>query len=692
MAASYQEFTTKVVLNSEEAKNKLKQLQQQTETWIKKRDSLINMKGDKSQITGLQKNIEKNQKAMEKMEKQAHSVIDTINGMDSSSLNQLMQAERSLNAEMKKTPQNTQYFQELTEKLQQVKTAIAGIRDQTKQNYAEQKGLNDEIRNMNSVLGNINTSSLKQLAQAEATLKRQMQEAVPNSDGYNSAAANLKVVQSRIKEINVAQQEIVRTIDKYDAEIKQTSKDTSVVKREMELVGRTIKQLDHSSIRDIEYSIKILNENLREVPKGTEKFKVMTGQLKKLNTELVKINDEQKASQGFMTRSANFMNRNWGVMTQALASITGLTMTIRQCVQSYADMEEAMANTQKYTGLSDKGVRQLNESLKAMDTRTSREQLNELAGAAGRLGITSQQSIMEFVDAADKIGVALGDDLGEGAVDQVGKLAMAFGEDDRMGLRGAMLATGSTINELAQNSAANAGYLVDFTARVAGVGKQMGLTQAQIMGFGAVMDENMLQDEMASTAFTGMMSKMRVETSKFAQMAGMDVKDFTNLINTDFNSAILALAENLKKQDPETMFKMLDAMGLDGARAAGVLANLADKIDDVKQKQELAANAYREGTSVIGEYNKMNSTVQAGLDKAKKSFHEVAVELGEKLEPVAAHAITTGGLVVKGLSNITTFVIENKKALILLAATIGNYSAILATPKFSVPSNKAQMT
>ena len=37
--------------------------------------------------------------------------------------------------------------------------------------------------------------------------------------------------------------------------------------------------------------------------------------------------------------------------------------------------------------------------------------------------------IEEFVDGADKINVALGDDLGEGAVDKIGKLAQMFGED-----------------------------------------------------------------------------------------------------------------------------------------------------------------------------------------------------------------------------------------------------------------------
>ena len=117
--------------------------------------------------------------------------------------------------------------------------------------------------------------------------------------------------------------------------------------------------------------------------------------------------------------------------------------------------------------------------------------------------------------------------------------------------------TGSAINELVQNSSAQAGYLVDFTARVAGFGKQLGLTQAQIMGFGTVMDENLLKDEMAATAFGNMLTKMQTDTEKFARIAGMNVKEFMDLLNKDANGAVLALADSLKKADPQTMMKML---------------------------------------------------------------------------------------------------------------------------------------
>ena len=171
MASNYQEFVTKVKLNTEEAQNKLEKLRKETETWVKKRDTLISGGGSKNDVNDITKLISKNERAMAQLEKQTHNVIDTVNNLDGATLAQLTQTEKALNAEMRKTPQNTQYFHELTEKLQLVKTQIASIREQTKQNYTEQKQLNDEIQNMNNVLAHTNTSSLKELAQAEATLK-----------------------------------------------------------------------------------------------------------------------------------------------------------------------------------------------------------------------------------------------------------------------------------------------------------------------------------------------------------------------------------------------------------------------------------------------------------------------------------------------------------------------------------------
>ena len=104
---------------------------------------------------------------------------------------------------------------------------------------------------------------------------------------------------------------------------------------------------------------------------------------------------------------------------------------MRSCVNEYAEMEEAQSQVVKYTGLAKQEVEELNEEFKRMDTRTARTRLNELAGDAGKLGITTKDSVLEFVEAADMINVALGEDLGKDAITQIGKLADMFGDGDR---------------------------------------------------------------------------------------------------------------------------------------------------------------------------------------------------------------------------------------------------------------------
>ena len=517
------------------------------------------------------------------------------------------------------------------------------------------------------------------------------------------AKKEINALEKKVEDLKRKRQEALDAGDtkswqKLNKEVEKHESKLKGMQGRLQNINKTLDNMSAAGPKQLKDTIKDINALLNSgaIERGSRQWDSLTASLRTANAELGKIKAETKATESAWGRFIGFLNKNWGAITQIIGSITGLTMTMRKAVQDYAAMEEEMANVRKYTGLADEGVRELNEELKKMNTRTSREELNQLAGSAGRLGISAKESILEFVDAADKIKVALGDDLGEEAVDQIGKLAMAFGEDEKMGLRGAMLATGSAINELAQNSSAKAGFLVDFTARVAGFGKQIGLTQAQIMGFGAVMDENLLRDEMAATAFGNMLTKMQTDTEKFARIAGQSVEDFTRILNEDANQAILNLADSLRSQDPQTMMKMLDDMGLDGSRAVGVLSTMADKIDDVRERQKLASDAYKDGSSVLKEFGVMNNTVQAHLDKCKKKFHEMTVELGEQLLPVVKYTCTGFSLLVKGISTGSKFIAENRSEIIAASAAIVAYTAYvnastIATKLHTVATKAAEV-
>lgn len=430
--------------------------------------------------------------------------------------------------------------------------------------------------------------------------------------------------------------------------------------------------LSYNELRKGARSLKAQMDNA--VP-GTEKWKALRADYMLTKQRMKELEVQARDTRFSLSKLTDGFNKYAAIGASAIASLTGVAMTARKCVDEFAEMQEAESQVRKYTGMTTEEVAALNEEFKQMDTRTAREKLNALAGDAGRLGITAKKDVLEFVDAADKINVALGEDLGEDAVKNIGKLAQMFGEDEKLGLRGAMLATGSAINEVAQNSSAAEAYLVAFTARVAGAANQAKVAQGDILGYASVLDQNMQQQEMAATAFQTLMMKMYQEPAKFAKIAGQSVEEFSSLIKNDANEAILQFLDTLsKKGGLDQLAPMFKEMGLDGVRASGVISTMAGKIDDIRTAQKLANDAYRDGTSIINEFNVQNNTVQAGLDKAKKNFKDVRIELGEKLQPVMKYMITTGSLTVKGLSAIVSVLSEYKGVILTATALVTAYT------------------
>lgn len=116
-----------------------------------------------------------------------------------------------------------------------------------------------------------------------------------------------------------------------------------------------------------------------------------------------------------------------------------------------------------------------------------------MAADAGKLGITGKKDLLDFVDAGNQINVALGEDLGEGAIKNIGKITQVYKsstkELESLDLKGQMLSVGSAINELGQSSTASEAYLVDFAQRLGGVAAQSGISIQNILGYASALDK-----------------------------------------------------------------------------------------------------------------------------------------------------------------------------------------------------------
>lgn len=673
-------YTTVIKLNSEEAKNRLKELEDKVARLKKAKQDAFSA-GDSRLGASLAKDLKAAEREMKQFKNSTMSVKETLDNLSSASLGQLEKAARHLKGQMKAASDPSD-FAKLDAQLSKVKEQMLALKGATRK-------ADEEARRMTATVSNLKHASLNDLNFTAGRLRSQMADFDPNTTMYASRASQLKLVEAELERIRQSEQKVVTLMQQYDKEIDRTNVDIKETKRQMQLVNNTMVNLKTSSIRDLEYSIKVLNQQMQGMQRGTEQFKQMELKAKQLKAELQAVRAEGVAQESWIKRSADWFNRMQGLALGAVAAISGITFTVKKCVEEYAKMDDEMTNVRKYTGQAADEVERMNEDFKKMDTRTPRQKLNQLAEDAGRLGITSTAAVEEFVDGADKINVALGDDLGDKAVSQIGKLAQMFGEDKIKGLRGAMLSTGSAINELAQNSSASAGYLVDFTARVAGVGKQAGFTQAQIMGLASVLDQNMQQDETAATAVQNLLAKMFQDSAKFAKIAGLNVKDFAKTLKEDANGALLQfLAAMRAKGGFADLAPMFEEMKMDGSRATGVLTVLADKLDDIKSAQNLANEAYAEGTSVLNEFETQNESVQAQLDKASKKFLDLSIELGQKLYPAARYCISAASLGVRALSTLVDFVKDYWRILIVLTAAIVTYTAV---SKAKLIAEKAQM-
>lgn len=518
-------------------------------------------------------------------------------------------------------------------------------------------------------------------------------------DGSDAQAGIAKVetavqkLEQQLRSLNKSEADYEAKSEKLKAELTAKNRTLENYRKKVEETDRVLKNLSGATYNELLSVQKQLRKELNAAVPGTEKYTRTMEQYQRVARQTAAAQQAMRVEVGaqgsLWSRAADGFNRYAGVVAGGIATLTGMTLTMRQCVDEYAKMEEAESQVLKYTGMTREEVRQLNEQLKSMDTRTPREELNRLAGEAGKLGITGVDNVREFVEAADMINVALGEDLGEEAVNSIGKLSQMFGDESRS-LKENMLAIGSAVNQVAQSTSASEPYLVSFTARMGGVGKQANMAVTDIMGFASALDQNMLRSEMASTALSGLIMRIYQEPAKYAKLAQMDVRQFTQLVETDVNGAVLAFLESLSKMGGMAQIApVLKEMQLSGAEAASVITTLAGNVELVRREQANANQAFREGTSILNEYTVQNNTVQAGLDKARNKFQEVRVELGEKLQPLMKDMISLGSLTVKGLLQLISIYNEYRGAIVTTSATLAVYT--LAVNAHAIATKAAEV-
>ena len=229
-------------------------------------------------------------------------------------------------------------------------------------------------------------------------------------------------------------------------ELKEKERELKANVNRMEALEMVLHRLDKATPKQLRDTIKEIYKMLNSgtVERGSEEWDAYMHAIRAAKTELKKLNKEQEAFEekdGAIERFRKMGERWVGAVTvvkDSIEAVAAVMSKMRAYVDEFAEMQEHMSGVVKYTGLSAEAVDDLNESFKGLDTRTPRAALNDLAADAGRLGIQGKAEVLDFVDAANQITVALGEDLGEDAVKNIGKITQLFATDPSVGLKEGM--------------------------------------------------------------------------------------------------------------------------------------------------------------------------------------------------------------------------------------------------------------
>ncbi|PKP16804.1 MAG: phage tail tape measure protein, partial [Bacteroidetes bacterium HGW-Bacteroidetes-22] len=436
-----------------------------------------------------------------------------------------------------------------------------------------------------------------------------------------------------------------------------------------------------ASIKDVRKEYAKLNAQQDKLIMGSEEYNLKAKKIR----ELKKIINDHNQNVGKIATTWESVTDKMMKFGAGMGGFTMLFQTVdagigklKNLATEVAEIDDVYSDVQKTTQMTRDQVLDLNESFKKMDTRTAREELNKYAYIAGKLGIEQKDLVLEFVEGSNIISVALSDALGEDSIELIGKIVNVYTKSTEIlkgkSLKEQMLSIGSGLNVIGQTSTANEQYVVSFMGRLGGLSVQAKLAANDIMGFASALDQDMQAVELSATAFQKLIKNIMTEPGKFAKIAGVEVKAFTKMIETDMNQAILKVLRGFAGTGGMTkLLPIFKDLGLDAERATQAIASMANSVDKIEVAQKQANQAMTEGTSVINEYNIKNNNMQAELEKSRKAFQDKRMELGEKLYPVLIKVTKSSTALIKGIGGLFKVMENNKELIIALSVLYGAY-------------------
>lgn len=505
--------------------------------------------------------------------------------------------------------------------LRRAKTAITQARDDVDtSDTAQIKVYNDALAKIEERLEAVSGKT------KEAAISWQKMRQVLSNPGKASGEdikQTMNAIQQKIQQLP-AGSKAVSDLRRQYAQLEQTMKGTRLSQAQLnDIVARS--KTGRANITELRQAYKQLEEELNLINTKSEAFANRQKELKNLK----KVIDDA-------TGAANKQSGAWHTVLKNLTAYAGLFQvfnaikdTVTSAIKKNFEYSSSLTDIRKVSGLTMQDVNKLSEELAKIDTRTSIDGLAQLAYEGAKLGMGKYgvDGMAQFVKAADKINVAIGEEMGEEALPALSKMVETMGLIPKMGIEKAMLATGSAMFKLSSTSTSTSTNIVEFAKRLTGVSRTAGITADQLLALGSASDSLFLMPEVSATAMSKFIVALQKNHNLIEKDLGIQQGTIKNMYAAGhaMDAIVLVLEKMRDKGNMNALGNIFKDLGSDGQRLITAMVTMSKNVDVLKDHLYESKEAFEEATAVTNEYTMQQQSAAGILDRANNLWEKAFV-------------------------------------------------------------------
>lgn len=493
-------------------------------------------------------------------------------------------------------------------------------------------------------------------------------------DGTEASAGVKKIedaiskLENKLSSLDKSEAGYAKKSKALQKEIEKKNKTLNTYKQKIAETERILKNLSGATYNELLAVSQNVRKELRAAVPGTEQYNAALEQNRRVTEAVARAQKNMRVEVGCQAspigKAVEMFNKYAAVVTTAIAAITGLTLKLNQLREKRNEREDAKADVEALTGLSQDNIDWLER------------QAIQLSTSMTESGIRIRQSATEILNAYKLVGSAKPELLSDKeALAAVTEQTLILASASGMDLKDAVDAVTLSLNQYGDGADQAARY-----ANVMAAGSKYGaaavesVTTAVTKSGVAASSANIPIEQLVGTIET------LAEKGIKDEVAGTGLKKFFLTLQTgadDTNPKIVGLEtalDNLQnKQLSAAQIKKM--FGEEGYNVASVLINETEK---VKYYTEAVT-----GTSVAMEQAATKSdTAATKLAQAKNKMNEMGMELMEKLNPSIISVVNGTVNWTRKTIDLIGFITKHSGVIITLTTAITSYYLAVKAAEF----------